>query len=668
MKSCNADRLVLARLGLMSLLTLMILTLSTGRAVAGVEDFKLWKRVEGKQVALQYLKEEKDITEVKDWLFTKSDEGSFKEFVKKHNSEPFRFAQGVFKAAQKAITDNKFKEFRTAFLKNMDTVKGDEFWGKNTKGFPQEAALKRLLSRMLRGDKAELTDAELTELSNKLKGQDEESFLKDAFGEASLRADLALEDTKESTPPADDPSKPSPFDQKIADIMKRLEGIEGKLTTSTPPAASTTATPPTGGNTAGTPPAGTPPGRVGEQPPPTAAPAFDEAAFAKQCRDIVDGFRRNFLQPIQDSMRALLGQATGASRRGERRQDRGEDDLGKILASGLGDALNPRRNDFVQPQTAIPPTARNDNNNRRDNGIFDAPVPEKQQQEEPQLPPLNFGPPRNNAQPTEVNIDIPTYLGKSELADARQVLRESDPNSRTSPIKGLNPQTSSSLRILTAKNKLAAEKRRVSVAASNARESADTIQQQLETLSKGAEGRLNSSAKRRRDELAQEIKAKQDQLESTKREAPAAGNNIEARQALQATVSGLQQELTAKQNELNTLNNTIKSEVENGDAQIKGLAARFQQLNQVATKLESAASEVNGEYELATEMAEQRKAYEDQLAFGQQQPAGVRNVYSGIPAGGNRSNPPPRAVTAGKNPQLQSGTGPEIRKPLSGVK
>lgn len=702
MKSWNDSKgRTLSRMGLLSLLALMILNLSTGQALAGVEDFKLWKRVDGKQVALTHLTDQSRIDNVTSWIVTDKSQAGFEKLlggkpeasgvaaVPGFKDEPMQLMEGVLKAAKKSFEKKdvkSFSAFRDALLKNVAAVKGEEKWGKTSKGLSQESVLRSMIEKLLGKSDKKLTDAELKALAEKLSKMTEEEMLAELFN-IDTRDKLALENTEEKAPVVSDADKK--IEEALKKFNERLDSFEAKSkpvdTTSTPAdtskkptdqaAAASTAAP------AG--PAAPPVAPTGLQ---RGVGELDDSAIAAKAQEYCDKFKKlqddtfqNLIKPAQDAIAALVGQVEGQSRRPgieQRRNDVAQNDgnlndiLGRLVSDLNG---NKNANQFQQqPITPPAPIASTGNKNRGD-GVFNQPIPEKQEQQDPGLQPLDFGPQQTVQQPIEVNMEtgVPIFLGKQELAEARQVKREF--TERTSPTKRLS-QYSNAFTLGKATYKLEQESKRYGAAASNARAAADDITEKLQALTNDIE--QDETALERKEAMKQQLAKLEREVEAEQQQAKQIPlqNTPEvqaARAAAASSVAQKKQQLAAIQQDLGNLENKLKTETAATKKKKKQEAAGLQQravvLNKEAAELEKIAGEVKGEYELVSEMYTQRKDYENSLAMGQgTQPAGSQNIYQRM--GGQPRAATPTRVGSTVPQSGQVAGGGEIRKPLSGIK
>lgn len=672
----NAKKLVVTRVGVLSFVALMILNLSSGLALAAMEDLKRWKTVDGVQSpAFTFFKKDdkKDDELIKfsvDNLVGKNDEEGFKAWSTKEDlvKNPFKLVQSVVKSAQEAIKQDNFTGFRTAFLKALES--------KETKlaGMSEKAneKLKELLSKALGKD---LKEEELAKLVEKLKTLDEkgeEAFMKEFFSEENSKA-MELDVTKkEEVKVAEKPAgvTKEEMEKQIAEAVGKLEkSVEEQIkklsksadtaTPATPasPAAATPATPTTPAATAATSP-GILPGQTGEVFDQVLTPAEQQRCDkeAKLRQDRLDRLNQD-----REDIIALAAKAESLSRRpgvenlNNDNQDNANlgDLIGKLFASPTPAPVIPPP--FQQQQ----PVASNRDKKKKP---FNAPIPQGQP-EEP-LPPMQFGQNNVNQAPIEVGVNIPVQLGQAESRESRDVLREAE--GWNSLAKGVS-MNSSRQKILFAKNKAEARKNRVAIAATNARDAANELEEQLTAMQKGAESRLTSSTKQAKDQLTQDIAKLQRQVDAEKAKGATVGQDITARQQLQSTVSGLEAQLNAKNDLLTQVNNKIKTEVENGDQNIQMLAKRFKKLNSDAGKLEQKRDELNGEVELIADLFEQRSQYEQQLAMGPQTTGG-RNVFQGAQGVQTPRSVNPRVNNRGTQVGNTQAGGTELRKPLSNIK
>jgi len=666
----NAKKSMVSRVGVLAFVALMILNLASGNAFAALEDFKRWKTVDGKQQpALSLLKDEAEIKLGKDLLVTKSDEESFKTWIstKAFVENPVKTVQSALKAAQEAIKAGTFKEFRKAFLENMDKMKPEVF-GKTVKGTDQEKMMKKILAELLGKTDKDLSEEELAKLSDKLKDikdDKEEELLKKLFNDDNSK-ELALDVTKAKD------EKPEEKGLTAEELAKKLAEQEEKfkkmLEEGLAKAKPTETTPPT----ATTPPAGPPavpapnpnvgggilPGVTGEVADQGLTPAEQQRCDreAKLREDRIAQLARD-----KEEILAQLGKLEATSLRPGVEQlannDEGKDDLGALVQK-LFAKESPAP--FIPPP--FQPTQPVASNRDKKQTPFNQPIPQGQP-EEP-LPPMQFGQSNVNQAPIEVGVNIPVQLGQVESREAKDVLRESE--SWNSLAKGVS-MNSTRQKILFAKNKADARKNRLAIAATNARDAANDMEEQLTAMQKGAESRLSSSTKQAKDQLTQDIAKLQRSVDQAKARGGSVGQNIVARQALEQEVSGLEQQLNAKNDLLTQVNNKIKTEVENGDQNIQMLAKRFKQLNSNASKLEAKRDEQNAEVEMLADLFEQRSQYESQLAMGPQSTGG-RNVFQGAQGVQTPRSVNPRANNRGTQVGSTQAGGTELRKPLSNIK
>ena len=141
---------LMGRLGILSLVTFMALTVSMGRAVAAIDDFKLWKRdAAGARVKLNHLNEEEK-TQARQWLATERNATSVKLFVTNFQSEPFKFVEGVRLAAKRALQTGQsnfdgLKRDLPELLKDIN----ESHFGRTSLGHSQKEALLKVVDRVL---------------------------------------------------------------------------------------------------------------------------------------------------------------------------------------------------------------------------------------------------------------------------------------------------------------------------------------------------------------------------------------------------------------------------------------------------------------------------------------------------------------------------------------
>lgn len=661
----NAKEKALARLGCLSFLAIMILNLSAGTAVGAPEDFKLWKRVESKQVALEHLTKEEEIKSSTE-LLSKGDEESFKKFVSTYKDQPVKMVEAVVKASQESMKAGKFTDFFKAFGTNLDKVTGVDTWGKTTKGVSQEEALKRVFKRLLSGPPAE---DNLKKISDKLKDAKMEEILAELF-DFTAKGELALEDVKDADKTAEETNKFATKDDLKSAIDEVKELFKAKPTDTpvptvdkqTPPAGPAAAQP-----TAAGAPGGIVPGFPGEVNDQALTPAEQQ-----QC-DLIAKNRKDELarlDALRDQLLATQAQIEAQSRRPGVEDFAKNDDntLDKVLPGILDGLLkkNDNQTPFIpqtQPQQPVASGRRD-----RNKGVFNTPPPQTPP-EEP-LPPMQFGQAPQQQQPIQVGFNIPTALGQAANREAQGVLRDAE-GWEASPLSKTVSLNSSRQRILYAKNMAEARQKRISAAARNAREEASEMEEQLATLSKGAEATLNSTTKQQRDQLQAQITQLQQQSTSLKANGGAqVGQDPQARQQLASQVSQLDGDLQNKQNLLNQLNQTIKREVEEtGNPQIAALTKRYKQLNSTASELEGKRDAQAADAAVIADVLEQRTNLESQQYAMAQGAGGGRNVYQGsqgmTPRVAPRNTNPRSPIATQSGPT--SGNG-EFRKPLGSAK
>ncbi len=572
MKSVN----VLSKLGALSFMGLMVLTLATGGTALAADNFKLFQQVKvsEKPVELKRIEAVKDgVANAEKWLFmgVESPEGGTKGkgaegaklFVASFANEPFQFAEGIKAGMLKAIKEGKLDRFRAEAEIGFDQVSSKEFGG-----FIRMNALKDLLAKILKMDKSKLED---------------EKFLEELFSDPAIRAALGL--TEEKAEPSASPSpviteepsaKPTPdtsAKDKEIEAAKKLAAEQAARNAQLQAALQAMQQQRLG---------------TGE---------VNDAGLEKAAQQICDRFNaaqaaldsnKNLLNDQLNGVNELFNRFAATSRIGDVARNENKDRLEDILPGLLQNALGQNQQQQVAPPPpapVTPPLAANEPRNDN-NGLFDQPLPRKPEApvEEP-LPPLQLPVQSSNAVQQPINLNLPSQTGGRELREGETQISKTNPETRTSALAtlGQNPGLTD---LVMAKARVQGELRTAQGSITAMKERAARLDEQLENeLKGGGRDALPEWVKRKEQELqAKSDKAKK-ALESVQQGAQFAKTQ-EAQQAVQAQFQALSGQSNAADEELAKFKAEVESKVQEGNKKIKALAKRRDDLLAAASKLE----------------------------------------------------------------------------------
>ncbi len=520
-----------------SVITLMILAFASGKIVAA-DEFKLW-HASGSSVdkELVHLNDDSKKEAIK-MLEDKKHE----DFVKKFSSEPFQMIEGIKELLvkkEKAIDDDS---------KVTDKVKAKEEARKELID-----AMKKVDDKHFGSDKAKAFF--ISAIEEATKDINSAILLEKLFGTELAKQILALRgEKKEEVPPA--------------------PGVN-------PPVAGTTPTPTPG---------------VREL-------TDDELkAQAQQICDIVKKNPTQIQQPPADPENAALkseieqlknalndtlnkvseiGTPSPVNNQAQKREKGLEEILPGLLANALGN--DDKNNDVAQPQQQQPffPQQRNDRDNQDPNQFNqDLPQPQQQQAGMPFFPGM-FGS-TSSATQVPVRLDLPSASGREELKSAQSVIASLESRQ---PIASQLSFNAGIPELVMAKAKVSSQLKTAQAALNNAREQGSRLDEQLEELKDGGRAALAPNVKQKQAQLQQLVTTKKAQMDQQKQTlmmlAP------EQRDQIMPMIQMLQQEVTTAEADLNNYNAQVEVAIESGNAQIKAMAKRRDQLNSAATKLES---------------------------------------------------------------------------------
>lgn len=653
MKSVNAVAKLSNRVSILSFLGLMILGLAVGRPTFAVEDFKLWQklRVNENATLLKHLSKTESAKSVK-WLVNEPD---FKKFSTSFSTEPFQFVEGVKAAMLKSITDGKAADFKKAAKEGFDKLDAADFGG-----FMRQNAFKDLLGKVLGMERSDLEDA---------------SFLEELFSDPQIRAALGLTERNPDAQPIPSPVAspvPSPVaspnpgkddtktDTKVdAETAKRLAEEQARNAQLQQQIQAMLAAQQQG----------------------KGAGEVNDKALENAAQQICDRFNalqtaqqqnQDLLQQQLNGVNELFNRFAAASRtvdNGNNNKDRLEDALIPALQNALGNQQQQTPPAAPPQPPTIPPTQAT--NDRNDNGLFDQPLPKRQdpQPEEP-LPPLTFPTQPSNALNQPINLELPTSSGARELRDVQDAL--SKVQNRTSVASTLAPNASLT-DLVMAKARVQSEKREVQAALIPAKDRLARLEEALEEAKGGGRDLLPAWVKKQEAQLQANVDKAKKQVEGLQQQAQFAGNDQNARNALTAQFQQFSAQQSQAEEALNKFKAEVETKVQEGNKAVKTLAKRRDQLQSEIGKLESAMGSITEEETAMQQLINNQMQAQLAAIQGAGQPGGTPNVNriaNGVPGRTAPRSTVPGRLGVGGGANLQSGgnvpTGSGMRGPLGG--
>ncbi len=651
----NPNKLV-SRLGVLSYMGLMVLTLATGgNALAA--DFKLWQQVKvsEKPLEVQRLdKFEKGVEKSEKWLITEPD---FKKFATSFSAEPFQFAEGLKAGLLKSFKDGSQDAFRAAAKEGFEKLEAKDFGG-----FIRQSALKTIIEKILAMDKTKLED---------------EKFLEELFADPAVRAALGLTDKDPNEKPVkeepkgekpvikeepkgdkpDTSAKDAENAKKLAEEVARNAQLQAAIQAMQAQAQQ---------QNLGT-------GELNDG-------ALDNLK-AQVCGG-VDALKaqldanRSSLDAQLSGVNELFNRFASASRVGDvarnENKDRLEDILPGLLQNALGQQQQTSQIAPPPPPPTIPPQAQNEGR-QNDNSIFDQPLPSRpQQQEEQPLAPLQLPQPQSSGVQQAITLDLPTATGTQELRDAQEQITKLE--GRT-PIAATLGQNAGLTDLVMGKARVQSDLRMAQSALQNVKDRAAKLDEALETeLKEGGRAALPPWVAKKEAELQAKLDKANKAIQSIQQGAQFAKDQA-SQSAVQGQFQAASNQASTAEEELNKFKADVQTKVTEGNKKIKALAKRRDDLQSTASKLEGQLGGLKEEEQAMQALISNNMQMQLAAIQGGGQGAvgtpNVNKISQGVGRGGApRSVVPGRLGATGTN--LQTGSSVPAagtqRGPLSGGK
>lgn len=594
----------LVRMGQLSVITLMALSLSVG-TVRAAEDFKLWHVSVGdaKGTELSHASDEHKADAIK-WLVTDPTDKKVEKFVESFSKEPFQFLEGIKAAKEEAEKLKKSDDFRRTLDKvfgDKSKIKDDVFGGKK-----ERQAFKELVDAMMKKEKL---------------GED---FLKDLFTKPSLLADLNLREAKKVTPePSKSPEPPvlspqPPVGEVIDDgaLQRQAQQICDKFN-----------------------------GLRDEQ--------------LKSLKDQIN--------PLKDALNETFNKLAGLSQpvidQNALNRNRNEKGLEDILPGLLANALNNDKAEEVTPssnnqQPFLPQTQRRED--REDQPQFNSPVPDPQPQQQPQVALPQQA--QSSAAPV-IRRDLPSVTGKQELMDTQSSLTELNRGIKnaealanqiamgaSNPNDILNQAGQAALAKGTLKAGLDTAEARLA----NAKNRLNILDTQIEEVK---ESGLPAEVRQKQAALKAEVDQKKSQMQMLQSLAPE-----QAQQLLPAS----QQAVSQAEAALAQYNASVEVSNDEVKARIKKMERNKDQLQSAVSDLEGKINTAQSQIQAMDQVMATAKQ-QVMMQQMQPQTAGTPNInrLQGFSGG---SSGAPRTTAPRLGTSLQSGTSNQVRGSLGAQK
>lgn len=668
MKSWFAEVVLLqkrkrSRVGILSLLTMMLALFSSGIASADVSKapeptyyHQVMKDGPWTKIAPPTEQDAKNGVQwlVKDASDASRAQGSFVQFITNGVAEPFKYAEGLKAAmiANGGAEHGASAEFRKQFNEKIQGLDIANFGSLGRK-----LAFIELANRIMGMTKAQLNDPKYLE-----------NAFKDLLAELGLKTEEEVNRLGQpsptttpvgaptTTPTVSPTTVPSPEATKapsaepttainlntsetkslLEQILKAVQQPPQNPTASGPgagPGAGTGATVnPTGGAAAPT--GGTPAvaSRVGE---------LNDAEIRKQAQEICDKFaalQNNLnnqlataINPLKDALNDTFNQVAALSRFNGNNNNNQKNRLEDILPGLIAEATKDNRgnNQLAQAPQISPPPPRPAQRDR-DTGDLPQPPPP---QPEPSPPPqgMPFFPQYASSSPQRpINYSLPSG-GKFELREAEGLAAL---NEQRTPVMQsfnmLNPQQMSLPDLVMAKLRVSGDVRKTAAALAQAKDKAARLDDQLEELKEGGRAALPDWVKRQEAQLKNDFEQAKKNFDQTKQFAQQASQaNPDQAQQIQGYLQQQQQELNQKEQAFNQFQAEVEMKVEEANRGIKVLAKQRDRLMAAASKLEGQLGSLKDEEQqvgslIQTNMQMQLAALQSQNQ--PQQAAGTPNV------------------------------------------
>jgi hypothetical protein len=556
----------MSRLAYLSVVTLMAFSLSGTRLLAA-DDFKMWHLAVGdaKVSALEHLEKSED----KDAAAKLISDSKHGEFAKKFAKEPFKFVEGV-KEAWLVAKEKKtsIEDFKKSVLDGFKKVEAKEFGTESKK-----TAFLDLLNKLFE------------------KGFKSDTLLKDLFTDtdvALLWASLGITD-KKAEEKKDEPKKDEPKKDVKPPVLPPVGEVDDSALRRTAQAICDQA---------------------------NAAKSALEKQFADQIKPIKDAlaelFNKNQETPAINP--ALLNQ---------KKNDKGIDD---VLPGLLANALQQEeKNNDVQPaNTNQQPFPLNNNRNDRetDPNALNQPLPEPLPPQQSGFNPYMMGNMMSPGTQVTPRLDLPTDSGRQALVDAQDV---ADANDMRQPVDATLSPNAGLPELVMAKSKLKTDIQKTSIALRDAKDKASRLDEELESLKDGARAALSPEAKRRQAQLEADINSKKSEMQNLQQSLMMLPP--EQRDQAGQMFQMKQMEVSKLEQERNQFTAQVDAAIETGNAEIKRLKKRSENLNSAAKKLEGQLQGMKTDETSLTQLINTNIQMQ-QAQMGPQTPA-VQNVNNG---------------------------------------
>ncbi len=686
MKSCKAEVNVngrQSRIGLLSLVTVMILFLSVGKSFAAdtAKKFDLWHKDESGKIGAALLRFENpgDFEDARKYLVDKNQpQPDFAGFVKKYQDEPFEFMQGVQSALIDSFnTPNGDPEALLASLKaGLSNLPIDSHDGYDS--YKRRNGYRDLLEY--------LSSLPKDQLEKLLRDHD---FLKKLFTGKNglldaLLLDFGLSKDKKSSSPTPTPTasptavptaQPTHDDeaqrraeeearqreefqrqvqQQIADLGKQLKAVQQ------------------------------PPQQPLPQPPPPRTGEVDDSALRAQAQQFCDKLAalqrglldssNNGLNQLKDFASQLRDAVVGLSHVQQPTNNKNNqlsDALGPLLQSLAG---NNNQNQAPIPFPSAAPFQQQQQplSQIQPSSAFNQPIqPTPPPVEPPPAPPMMMPSSPVSATQRQITLDLPSHSGRQELMDAQSSTAEAQAFLKRPVPQIMNPYNGQMLPPFMVLPQLQSQQSKVKDILARAQANLQSVkdqrgrlQDQLEVLKNGGESALPSWVKQEEQRLQSAYDAKKKDFDQRKQMLQQQMQQMDptTAQAMQQGLYQQQQEVSQAEAEVKKFQTMKDQKIEEGNKSIQQLKSLEANLGKAEKDLQAQVGQLE---ERDTSVQQQLDQMMAQAMTPPQQPQQpTQNIYQKLQQMGSR---PSRGLGGAlSQPKTTSSAGTPVRGSLAG--